>query len=251
VDFKGFNYDNKFNRIAPAGASVPHVATIAFSFTPLDMDGQPMGTKRKNLGGFFVGPSPELQIAMPVAAYFESTKGLFFIGSGTTQREKTEKRVEIHDAIYRLVLYRETRRDQSQGNRLRSFFPKFIGLSSSGGIRPGTEDVVGDLAVTAMLANPVNPEEGREWIEIENRTDRIMHLEGWSMRDHRDRPERLPVLIEPRERLKVPVTRSSPNSMQLTNSGGTVSIFDNRGQLVSRVTYPASSDGQVLFFGGP
>lgn len=69
-----------------------------------DMDGQPMGRKRKNLGGFFVGPSPECQIAMPVVAYYESINGQFFVGSGSTSREKTEKEVEIHDAVYRLVL---------------------------------------------------------------------------------------------------------------------------------------------------
>ena len=54
--------------------------------------------------------------------------------------------------------------------------------------------------------------------------------------------------IEPRQRLRIMVTRSTPNSMQLTNAGGTVSVINASGDLVTQVTYPKSSNGEVLFF---
>jgi poly(U)-specific endoribonuclease len=248
VNFNGFNYDNKFNRLSPQGSSVPYVATVSLTYEPLDMDGQPMGKKRKNLGGFFVGLSPESQIAMPVVAYYESINNLFFVGSGNTAREKTEKEVEIHDAVYRLVLYMETRQDQTRGDRLRSFYPKFIRLKSGSSITPDPGDTQGIIAVVAMLANPAGPEKGNEWVEIENRSDEIINLDGFKLVDHKNRLEPLTLNIEPRQRLRIMVSRSTPNSMQLTNSGGTVSVIDAAGGLVTKVTYPKSDNGETLFF---
>ncbi len=240
VNFNGYNYDNDLGRLSPDGATVPHVATISMTYEPLDMDGKPMRRKRKNLGGFFVGPSPELQIAMPVVAYYESINGQF---SGT------EKEVEIHDAVYSLVLYMETREDQTRGDRLRSFFPKFLRLKSGPGPSPDPEDIQGEIAIVAILANPVGSDEaGREWVELENRSDRIINLDGFQLVDHKDRPEPLSMEIVPNQRLRVVITRSTQNSMQLTNSGGSVSVIDSAGKLVSKVKYPKSSDGELLFF---
>ena len=248
VNFNGFNYDNKLNKLSPEGASVPHVATVSLTYEPLDMDGQPMGRKRKNLGGFFVGPSPECQIVMPVVAYYESINGRFFVASGNTPREQTEKEVHIHDAVYRLVLYMETRQDQTRGDRLRSFYPKFEQLKSGSSIEPGQDDTQGIIAIVAMLANPAGPEKGNEWVEIENRSDEIINLDSFQLVDHKNRPELLSMNIEPRQRLRIMVSRSTPNSMQLTNSGGTVSVINATGGLITKVTYPESRNGEVLFF---
>ncbi len=248
VNFNGFNYDNKLNQLSPQGASIPHVATISMTYELLNMDGNSMGRKRKNLGGFFVGPSPELQIAMPVVAYYESVKGQFFVGDGSTEREQTEKEVEIYDAVYRLVLYMETRQDQKRGDRLRSFFPKFMRLKSGSVIGTGEDDKQGLIAIVAMLANPAGPEEGNEWVEIENRSDEIINLDGFQLVDHNNRPESLSMDIEPRKRIRVMVSRAMPGSMQLTNSGGTVSVVDKSGVVITKVGYPKSSNGEVLTF---
>lgn len=115
-------------------------------------------------------------------------------------------------------------------------------------IEPGQGDTQGTIAIVAMLANPVGPEEGNEWVEIENRSDEIVNLDGFQLVDHKNRPERLSMNIEPRQRLRIVVSRSTPNSMQLTNSGGTVSVIDATGSLVTKVTYPKSNNGEVLFF---
>ena len=248
VNFNGYNYDNKLGNSSPQGASVPHVATISMTYESLDMDGRPMGRKRKDMGGFFVGPSPECQIAMPVVAYYESINGQFFVGSGTTAREQTEKKVEIHDAVYHLVLYLETREDQTRGDRLRSFFPKFQRLKDGSSLVTDPDNIQGDIVIVSMLANPIGSEEGKEWVEIENRTEEIINLDGYQFIDHKNRPEPLSMDIEPDKRLRIMVSRSTPDSMQLTNSGGTVSIIDSTGSLISKVTYPKSSNGELLFF---
>lgn len=248
VNFNGFNYDNQLNRRSPLGASVPHVATVSLTYELLDMDGQLMGKKRKNLGGFFVGPSPESQIAMPVVAYFESVNDQFFVGDGSSARERTEKEVEIHDALYRLVLYMETQQNQARGERLRSFFPKFIRLKSGSIVIPNQGNLQGIIAISAMLANPAGPEQGNEWVEIENRSDEIINLDGFQLVDHKNRPEPLSMNIEPRQRLRIKVSRSTPNSMQLTNLGGTVSVIDTSGDLITKVKYPKSSNEEVLIF---
>lgn len=248
VNFNGFNYDDKFNKLSPLGSSVPQVATISMTYEPLDMDGQPMTKKRKNLGGFFIGPSPECQIAMPVVAYFESINGKFYVGNGTSPRELTEKEIEIHDAVYRIVLYMETKQDGTRGDRLRSFYPKFIRLKSSSNQDPIQSDIQGAIAIVSMLANPAGPEEGNEWVEIENRSDVIVNLDGYQMIDHSNRPESLAMNIEPGQRLRIKVSRSTPNSMQLTNSGGSVSILNTEGNLITKVTYPQSQNGEIIVF---
>ena len=131
---------------------------------------------------------------------------------------------------------------------MRSFYPKFVKLKSGAIIEPIEGDTQGIIAITSMLANPAGPEEGNEWVEIENRTDEIINLDGFQMVDHNNRPEPLSMNIEPRQRLRVMVSRSTPDSMQLTNSGGTIRIVDASGGLVTKVTYPKSGNGEVLFF---
>lgn len=104
------------------------------------------------------------------------------------------------------------------------------------------------IAIVSMLANPAGPEESNEWVEIENRSDEIVTPDGYSLEDHKNRPEPLNMNIEPRQRLRIMVSRSAPDSMQLTNSGGTVSLIGPSGDLVTKVTYPQSGNCELLFF---
>ena len=75
----------------------------------------------KKRGCFFVGTSPECEIAMATVAYYESLADYNFVAE--------KRRTVINGAIYDLALYRNTKPDGSRGNYIRSFYPVYLGNS--------------------------------------------------------------------------------------------------------------------------
>ena len=68
---------------------------------------------------FFVGTSPECQIAMGTVAYYES--------HAQYEYKKEKRRVNISGAVYDFVLYRNIQQDYSRGDRISSFYPIYRG----------------------------------------------------------------------------------------------------------------------------
>ena len=73
----------------------------------------------KNRGCFFIGTSPECEIAMATVAYYESLANYKFKG--------VKRRTIINGAVYDLVLYRNIKPDGSRGRYIRSFYPIYLG----------------------------------------------------------------------------------------------------------------------------
>ena len=71
----------------------------------------------KNKGCFFIGTSPEFEIAMATVAFYESLSGKF---SG--QKRYTT----INSAAYELVVYRNIQANGARGDCIRSFYPILI-----------------------------------------------------------------------------------------------------------------------------
>ena len=247
VNFQGFNYDNKLGRISEEGKSFPQVATISMTWTVVDIHGNIQKTLTKDLGGFFVGPSPELQIAMPAVAYFENEKNVF---SGTNRN------IELKGALYGLVLYRSTKQDQSRGEHIRSFFPKFRRPQQTTGdlvvippITDGQADInSGDIVISRALVNPEGSDAGKEWVELFNKTERIINLTGWKLLDRLNRPEPLEGSIEPNKVQKFVMKRQTLNSAQLGNQKGQIKLSDNQENLVALVRYGKVKSGAILHF---
>lgn len=253
IDFKGFNYDNNFSRSSRAGSYNPFVATISMDWQPLDMNGNPGRLLSKDLGGFFVGQSPELQLAMPTVAYFESITGNY---SNTTK--PTEKEVLLQEGVFKLVLYRNTTPDQTPGDKIRSFFPKFIKPASPGESdlpNPQTGDTPvsspqnnGKIIISRALVNPEGSDVGREWVEIHNNSEEIIDLSSWALADKMSRKEGLYGAIEPNKTRRFTVPRLTNSAMQLGNGGGKISLIDEGGTVISQVEYPTIGQGIVLYF---
>ena len=213
----------------------------------VDIHGEIQKTLTKDVGGFCVGPSPELQIAMPAVAYFENEKNIF---SGTNRN------VELKGAIYKLVLYRSTKENQSRGEHIRSFFPKFHRPQQTTGdlvvIDPTTEgqgDINnGDIVISRALVNPEGSDIGKEWVELSNKTERIIDLTGWKLLDRLDRPEPLEGKIEPNKAQKFIMKRQTPNSAQLGNKKGQIKLSDNQDNLIALVGYGKVQSGAILHF---
>lgn len=114
VNYLGHNY----NLQGDIGINNPYVVTVQMLWQ--EKQGDRIIELFKKKGCFFVGTSPECEMAMGTVAYYESLNNYKFDGE--------KRRTTINGAIYDLVLYRNIEADGSRGNYIRSFYPIFIGF---------------------------------------------------------------------------------------------------------------------------
>ncbi len=168
------------------GVLIPEIVTLEMKWTaPVGDLANPNPSRTKELhkpiGGFFVGCSPEGMIALGLVR----------------ARTQSSKVTRINGATYQLDLHRL---DQNR-NAIRTFFPRFVraditgispgggGSDTGGGTTPGDIDPpdIGGVAtpvpfrIIAGMINPVNPEGGREFLQILNVSDRVQSLESWEI----------------------------------------------------------------------
>ena len=250
VNFLGYKYDLK----GEDGPKSPNVVTLQMEWLHRDIYGDPIATLFKKKGGFFVGPSPECEIAIATVMFYESL-------SGKLRRDR--RRATINNATYDLVLFRNTNPNGSRGDFIRSFFPIFLGSvipsnrletpkENRTQIVPISNNITlkndGAIAIVAALPNPSGSDEGREWVELKNVTNAPIDLAGWEMGDRLGRPESLSGIIEPQQVIRFTVTRSSHHSMQLTNKPGKISVWDRESNQVAAVKYSKPRSGQIIAF---
>ena len=118
VNYLGHNYSLQGN----AGAENPYVVAVQMLWRDrVHKNNFPIELFKKK-GCFFVGTSPECDMAMGTVAFYESLANHKF------KREK--RRTIINGAVYDLALYRNIRQDGSRGNYIRSFFPIYLGTEN-------------------------------------------------------------------------------------------------------------------------
>lgn len=239
VNFLGFKYDLQGNE----GADNPDVVTLQMIWNLTDINGNGIAQLFKKKGGFFVGPSPECELVMGAVAFYESVHGRLV---------QDRRAASINGARYNLVLYRSTTAQGSRGDFIRSFYPEFLGEGGTGGPPVDRPIVVpnptaGPVAIAAALPNPEGGDEGNEWVELRNGSDAAVDLAGWELRDRSGRPEPLSGTLGAGEVRRFMVSRSGPNTMQLGNKGGAITLH-NGSQLVHSVSYANAASGQVFRF---
>ena len=161
------------------GILVPEVVTLQLTWdAPFGDAGLRSGSRTlsKPIGGFFVGCSPEGLIALGLVRC----------------RTKSSKITQINGAEYQLDLHRL----DNAPNSIRTFFPRFRradvvaidnggGSGGSGGSGGGDGSSGGTPAgetpfrIVAGMVNPVNPEGGREFLQILNVSGQRRSLENW------------------------------------------------------------------------
>ncbi|MFP5271765.1 lamin tail domain-containing protein [Coleofasciculus sp.] len=244
VNYLGYKYDLK----GEDGSQNPNVVTLQMINNVINMQGKVIAQLFKFKGGFFVGPSPECEMAMATVAYYESVHGKII----------DKRRITINSATYDLVLYRSTNPNGSRGDFIRSFFPIFLGMDD--GEIPNTDEPVvvpidevtknnGVVIIVASQPNPEGNDEGYEWVELQNTTNEAIDLSGWKLQDKLNRPEEINGTLQPQEVKRFTISRANPNSMQLGNSSGIISLLNSAGQEVAMVSYSRASSGEVIRFG--
>ncbi|MBB1287379.1 hypothetical protein HRH25_23585 [Flavisolibacter sp. BT320] len=117
VNFLGYNYGLSNNM----GFNNLTVVTLQMMWTHTDLNGDPKTFLFKPKGGFFVGSSPECELAMGTVAFFETKKGLF---------QNDRRKITINDDTLNLVLFPNVTKERQRGNQIRSFFPEYIGAEA-------------------------------------------------------------------------------------------------------------------------
>ncbi len=245
VNFLGTQYK------LPAVSEVknPNVVTLQMTWMLNNMAGEPVAQIFKERGGFFVGTSPECDLALGTVAYYESVQNL-------TQNDR--RAVTIQEGNYNLVIYRETTQRNKRGRHIRSFYPEFRGGGNFEPLpRPGStpisrpiEDVEtqgGSVVVVAALPNPEGAESG-EWVELKNISSAPIALDGWFLADKAGRRRMLEGTLAANEQKQFMVRTISPLSMQLGNSGGQIVLYQPDGEIIASVFYKKARSGEVINF---
>lgn len=115
VNYLGHNYDLQGN----IGVENPYIVTLQMLWQECDHRLNLTVELFKKKGCFFIGTSPECEIAMGTVAYYESLVNYKF--------KQKKRRTTINGALYDLTLYRNIQQDGSRGNYIRSFYPIYLG----------------------------------------------------------------------------------------------------------------------------
>ena len=115
ANYLGHNYNLQGN----IGVNNPYVVTLQMLWQDNKTKNNPASKAFKKKGCFFIGISPECEIAMGTVAYHESLANYNF--------KQEKRRTTINGAVYDLALYRNTKQDGSRGNYIRSFYPIYLG----------------------------------------------------------------------------------------------------------------------------
>ncbi|MDZ4217232.1 MAG: lamin tail domain-containing protein, partial [Candidatus Gracilibacteria bacterium] len=103
------------------------------------------------------------------------------------------------------------------------------------------------VIITRFLANPKGPDEGQEWIEIQNRTESPVDLTGWQLDDREGAsvPYTFPSLIlRPKQTLKL---SSDTSGITLRNTADQIRLFNDMRQLIDQVEwFTPVADGLIL-----
>ncbi len=234
--------------ITSEGVQVPEVVTLSLQVeAPLgdhtnsgdSRGGAQSKTLTKPIGGFFVGCSPECLIALGLVRC----------------RTPSGKITKINGAEYELSLHRL----DDEPNSIRTFYPRFrkadvIGITPADEREEDDGPIVQPVAnspfrMIAALVNPINPEGGREFIQILNSSAAEVSLAGWSVTAPNGlRFHIADVPIQAGEVFKFVVPS---NQSVLRNKAGRLQLLQPSGDVAHAVNYTteqAKREGEPIMF---
>lgn len=248
ANFLGHNYGKRYG----SGARVPMIVTLQMLWNHIDVDGNVKVELFKKRGGFFVGTSPECEFAIGTVAYFEHKHRKF----GDKGCE-----VKINDMKLKLVLYRETLIDGRRGDRIRSFYPVYIGEDAEPDYDVSeiiqkvfpveAEENNGDIRIVEALVDPKGVlDVGNETVTLKNVIKNSINIKDWTLEDRQKRVKCLQGVINENSTLEVKLDGKEHYDMRLGNKNGAIMLKNPEGEVVSVVNYKKKNidkKGKLLF----
>ncbi len=249
VHYNGTQYQH--SQQPSKGILVPEVVTLSLVWTAPLGDRNPDGTSggshggtktlTKPIGGFFVGCSPECLIALGLVRC----------------RTPSGKITKINGAEYQLDLHRL----DGLPNSIRTFFPRFRRADVTD-IAVGDDDHAHDSSggsglrdeatfkIVAAMVNAINPEGGREFVQIINLSDQRESLAGYRLVTPNGTSFTFSdVFVSPGDLFKFVFPTSEG---ALRNKAGVIRLFDSDRELVQSASYTteqAAREGAPIVFG--
>ena len=215
------------------GVLIPEVVTLSLTWEAPSGDSDGRGrTLTKPIGGFFVGCSPECLIALGLVRC----------------RTKSGKIAKINAAEYLLDLHRLDERP----NSIRTFFPRFrradvidIVITEPKPV-PSEPTADSPFRIVAAMVNPINPEGGREFVQIINISSQRQGLLNWRVLAPNGTGFDLgDISVDPGEIFKFQIPK---NEGVLRNKAGEIRLLNPSGTLAQTCSY---SSAQAARQGAP
>lgn len=217
----------------------PESVTISFRWQAPDYDAMAVRPLFKKIGGFFVGCSVE---------------GLMALGTVRAHLgARAPKTAVIEGASYDMKVYRS-----SNGQQIRTFYPIFRGVADpvnnhpvepSNPVDPPSSPVTSFVRLVGAKINPAGHDPGFETITLANVSNSVLLLDGWSLADKNNRTHSLSGnRLESGEFKTITL---SGTDIQLSNKGGEISLRDQTGTQMQKVSYSGSqaiAEGITLLF---
>jgi hypothetical protein len=105
----------------------------------------------------------------------------------------------------------------------------------------------GSVLIVGALVNPEGTDSGKESVTLFNASPKAIDLAGWSLKDAAGRKSNLKGKIRAGSGTRI---LFSGKGVILSNSGGTISLYDNHGNLMHEVNYSSREvrSGWTLVF---
>lgn len=234
------------SKMADGQAQYPESVTISYRWFAPDYEREALRPLFKRIGGFFVGCSIE---------------GLLALGTvrGHLGLNAPHKAI-INGAEYDMRVH------HSPNNRhIRTFYPKFLrGLEEVSPdpivipvdpvVSPEPADPIGPAApasvrIIAAVVNPIGSDRGTESITLINIGAADLSLNNWGFVDKNSRKSSFSIPVLPAGSTHR-ITLDGKGS-QLANSGGTIKLLNEKGEMVHLVSYSkdqVAEQGITLLF---
>ncbi len=95
------------------------------------------------------------------------------------------------------------------------------------------------MLIKEFLPNPVGPDKDGEYIKIFNDSDKSVNLAGWKITDASGKSFSLSGIVKPKEELSL---FSSTTKISLNNNGEDISLFDQNGVLIDKLSYVGTAE---------
>lgn len=222
MDYDGPKYGSDKKIIS--GVKFPEVVTLSHMWNAYETE-KTSDDLSKELGGFWVGCSPEGLIALGMAR---------FSGGATT--------TVINNGKYDVKMFKD-----SSKKFINTFYPVFkkdariTVVTPVNPAKPTTPvkstPTEGVVRIIAALVNPSQaPEQGNETVTLKNISNLAVNCNGWRIVDTNRRGFNLSNTLRAGEDKTITLS-GLPGTAQLRNSGGKIILEDGSGEVVSEVSY--------------
>merc|ERR1712038_579949 len=244
IDFGRLRYDNT----GVDGKLVPEIATIRYYWDP---ENSP--ALSKNIGGFFVGCSPEGLLALGIAAFYDKNRS-----NGTISN------VTLNGNVYDLKLFTDLK-SGGRGNAIDTFYPELKIVN----VKPEEEDIVTSLptgqqsgvVISKAVINAENNgrlgELGNETVTLTNFGSSAVDISNWKIAGNNGSEKTNYYLIgsttilEPGEFRTFRLEANGNGIPSLRNREGSIKLYNDLNDQVNIRTYTknqSGSDGKSVSF---